>query len=54
MSTIKNEISCQIVNINDNYLDSIHLIDYLECSKEAQRVDLEYLQTGIRGVFFGF
>ena len=29
MSTIKKEISCQIVNINDNYLDYIHLIDYL-------------------------
>ena len=31
----KEEISCQIVNINDNYLDSILLIDYLECSREV-------------------
>ena len=35
MSAIKKEINCQIVNINDNCLDSIHLIDYLECSREV-------------------
>ena len=35
MSAIKKEISCQMANINDNYLDSIHLIDYLECSREV-------------------
>ena len=35
MSAIKKEISCQIVNINDNYLDFIHLIDYLDCSREV-------------------
>ena len=35
MSAIKKEISFQIVNINDNYLDSIPLIAYLECSREV-------------------